>query len=139
MTRKFIVRQNLSKMNNNLEKTESLTTCKSKSINNFGILNKLCTCTIKECVRFFKFKNISSGVPQKQLLRNGHYTPPAQGTTVPDRLLSQQVNIPNTVQDSKEESCTMVILSLSPTPSKLSFSGSFSAPIETAISPSILD
>lgn len=42
MARKFIIRQNLSKMNNNLEKKrDSLTTCESKSTDNFGILNKL--------------------------------------------------------------------------------------------------
>lgn len=38
MARKFIIRQNLSKMSNNLEKRDSLTTCESKSINNFGTL-----------------------------------------------------------------------------------------------------
>lgn len=84
-------------MSDNLEKRDSLTTCESKSINNFGILTKLCTCTIKECVRFLKFKSIPSGVFQERHLRNGHYAPPAQSTTVPHRLLSQQVNILNTI------------------------------------------
>lgn len=53
MATKFIRRQNLSKMNNNLKKKrDNLTTCESKSINHFGILNNLCTWTTKECPDF---------------------------------------------------------------------------------------
>lgn len=66
MARKFIIRQNLSKMNNNLEKKrDSLTTCESKSTDNFGILNKLHNWTIKECVWFLR-------VSVQVFFRSGH-------------------------------------------------------------------
>lgn len=137
MARKFIIRQNLSKMSNNLEKRDSLTTRESKSINNFGTLTNFALAWLKKVSDFINLKVslqvfFKCGICAMATMR---HLP--RGQLCPTDYWANKATF--WTQDSQEESCTMAILSLSPMVSKQNFPGHLLVPIKTNISLSIFD